>query len=620
MTFKEKIVSLITTDTDIFVCPIGTSGSAHGLVFANLSASNVSVTLKLYSTETGTTTIISQNRIVLPNSEFTWPKPININAGDKIIASASTSNIVTAVVSLYLSGLSGTSSTLNIRGTYSSVATYSINDVVTYLGSSYAAVVSNTNSTPPSSNWMLLASKGDAGPAGADSGSPSYAAKIMFSEIVTYSTIIPLSQLGVKYMPQYTISGATTFTTSTTKVAGAFCTFELIPDGINIPVFSGMEEDGGSQSFLNVSGIPNQITVEYNGNRTLWSARQAVGATAVVTVPGQVTGLTVGTPTNLTVPLAWSLPSGSAPTDYIVEYKLTSSGVWLNFADGTSTVRSTTVTGLTASSAYDFRVSATNSAGTGAVSTTVSATTMAAAPVATTVTMTGPTTGTVSVASTNFTVSISPTGGTVSGTLVVTPSDSAAGGTFTPANINLTTGTPSGTFKYTPSATAGSRTISVTNNGGLTNSTSITYTSTAAATATAPFTATARGAFPLTMASGTTNYMWHDVTTNAAPTITTITSAISTSNTIAPTSSIGELTTPKGHWLGALTNYSGGTSYIVDGPAIANFNGAATNYYFWIQIVDSNAATWNFCHTAPINIGDGVSLTTTSGTTPTPQV
>lgn len=76
------------------------------------------------------------------------------------------------------------------------------------------------------------------------------------------------------------------------------------------------------------------------------------------------------------VALTWSAPSdgGSPITDYIIEYKLSSSGTWLTFSDGTSTSTSATVTGLTNNSAYDFRVKAVNSIGTSVASSTDSAT------------------------------------------------------------------------------------------------------------------------------------------------------------------------------------------------------------------------------------------------------
>lgn len=115
-------------------------------------------------------------------------------------------------------------------------------------------------------------------------------------------------------------------------------------------------------------------------------------------------------------------------------------------------------------------------------------------PAATAITMTGPTTGVASAASTNFTVALSPVAGTASST-TVTPSDASGGGTFTPTSVVLSTSTQSATFTYTPNSTVTTRTISVTNNGGLTNPSAISYSVTAAATVPgAPTIGTATGA------------------------------------------------------------------------------------------------------------------------------
>ena len=89
--------------------------------------------------------------------------------------------------------------------------------------------------------------------------------------------------------------------------------------------------------------------------------------------------------------------------------------------------------------------------------------------------LSGPASGNVGVASTVFTVTLTPAGGTVSGPVVETPSDQGAGGTFTPATVQLTTAAPSATFTYTP-ASSGTKTISCTNNGGLSDPAGVTYT------------------------------------------------------------------------------------------------------------------------------------------------
>ena len=99
------------------------------------------------------------------------------------------------------------------------------------------------------------------------------------------------------------------------------------------------------------------------------------GGAAVDTVPAQVTGLgtTVG---NGQISLAWAMPDSGGRTisDYLVEYKASASGTWLTFAHAASANLGRTVTGLTNSTAYDFRVSAINSVGTGPVSSTATAT------------------------------------------------------------------------------------------------------------------------------------------------------------------------------------------------------------------------------------------------------
>lgn len=57
--------------------------------------------------------------------------------------------------------------------------------------------------------------------------------------------------------------------------------------------------------------------------------------------------------------------------------------------------------------------------------------------------------------------------GGLPGTINVTPSDGAGGGTFTPASFTLDANNLSASFRYTP-ATEGSKTVSVANSGGLT--------------------------------------------------------------------------------------------------------------------------------------------------------
>lgn len=91
-------------------------------------------------------------------------------------------------------------------------------------------------------------------------------------------------------------------------------------------------------------------------------------------------------------------------------------------------------------------------------------------------TMTGPGSGVVNVASTNFTVQVSPVGSSVSATVTITPAVSGVTGTFSPTSSTFTPSiiNDSDVFTFTPTS-VGTATISVTNSGGLSNPASLTY-------------------------------------------------------------------------------------------------------------------------------------------------
>jgi uncharacterized repeat protein (TIGR02543 family) len=96
------------------------------------------------------------------------------------------------------------------------------------------------------------------------------------------------------------------------------------------------------------------------GNSTSAStASAAVTPAGVPLSPSSITGAGTGGSTTI----EWIVPTsdgGSPITDYVIEYRVASSGTWTTFSDGTSTATSATITGLTAGNAYEFRVSAKN--------------------------------------------------------------------------------------------------------------------------------------------------------------------------------------------------------------------------------------------------------------------
>lgn len=117
----------------------------------------------------------------------------------------------------------------------------------------------------------------------------------------------------------------------------------------------------------------NWLATEYNNlnaNNTWW---KTVGPEEHVAVPDAPTGLTPVSG-NAQVSLTWTAPAndgGSAITDYLIEYKFTSTSTWSTFNDGISMATTTTVTGLTNGTSYDFRVSAVNAVGQGSASSVV---------------------------------------------------------------------------------------------------------------------------------------------------------------------------------------------------------------------------------------------------------
>jgi len=142
--------------------------------------------------------------------------------------------------------------------------------------------------------------------------------------------------------------------------------------------------NGGSVSFTFTPSATGSATLTFAASG-LTSATLVYTVSAASTAPAQVTGLTLGTPTSSTQPLTWTAPSngGSAITDYLVQYS-TDNTNWTTFADGTSTTASATVTGLTASTLYYYRVAAVNAVGTGSYSTSVSGSTTSASAATTT--------------------------------------------------------------------------------------------------------------------------------------------------------------------------------------------------------------------------------------------
>lgn len=102
MSFDAKAVNIGPINTTLFECPATVSGSVHGLVISNVSAAAVTLTLRFYDHSEGTTILIRSVEVGA-KGEYVFPKPINVNPGDRIIASASAGGVLVSLHSVYLS-------------------------------------------------------------------------------------------------------------------------------------------------------------------------------------------------------------------------------------------------------------------------------------------------------------------------------------------------------------------------------------------------------------------------------------------------------------------------------------------------------------------------------------
>lgn len=128
---------------------------------------------------------------------------------------------------------------------------------------------------------------------------------------------------------------------------------------------------------LPVSGTSTTLTGLTAGStyRVRVTAVNPVGASSattsgdvhLLTRPGAPTGLTISAFTSTTVSLAWSAPAdtgGSPLTGYTVEYREPGAASWTTFETVDDALTTSTITGLSGSTTYEFRVGAINALAT----------------------------------------------------------------------------------------------------------------------------------------------------------------------------------------------------------------------------------------------------------------
>lgn len=111
-----------------------------------------------------------------------------------------------------------------------------------------------------------------------------------------------------------------------------------------------------STGFQDVSSIPDGTGISVTADHS--TATQAQVFINKATSTPTVSSLSVATTLPTSIDLNWNLvdPGGFTINDYIIHYRVKGSPTWLLFSDGVSVSTSTTVTGLSSSTTYEFRV------------------------------------------------------------------------------------------------------------------------------------------------------------------------------------------------------------------------------------------------------------------------
>lgn len=211
MALKGKPIAIGTSDTTIYTCPATLEASVHGLVFANNTGSAVTITLKIYIQSLGTTTTVATGISVGANTTYTWPKPINVNAGDYIQAAASTGSALVCFYSVYEGSAAAAAVGFTPRGAWSSGSSYAVNDVVSLSGSSYLAIQASTNQNPSTQTayWLVLAAKGDTGAGDVSGPASSVDSELALFDSTTGKLIKRASTTGILKGTSGVLSAAT---------------------------------------------------------------------------------------------------------------------------------------------------------------------------------------------------------------------------------------------------------------------------------------------------------------------------------------------------------------------------------------------------------------------------
>jgi hypothetical protein len=251
-------------------------------------------------------------------------------------------------------------------------------------------------------------------------------------------------------------------------------------------------------------------------------------AAAAGIAPTAPTSVSATSPTSSSLIVGWTAPgTGSTPFAYQVRYTVTGAGTFLNYGTPV-TGTSVSVTGLAASTSYDFQVVAINSAGSATSATITGSTSATATPANGTVGGFVSSGSTVPVVNGPASGSVTPSGVLpITGITISDPAASTASGTCTLA-ISVTAGQVSSTLGGAPVAGSGTTRIAFTNSLSACQTVAANLVFTAQPTA---------GSVPISVSFVDQANITHSI--SVAVTVATVTGTGST--TTVPTDATGEV-------------------------------------------------------------------------------
>lgn len=198
--------------------------------------------------------------------------------------------------------------------------------------------------------------------------STSEGVTIPFSPVISFNNNLAISTK--------TVTSAITFSAlGDYAIIGGSTLVKLTADGVNVPDFSNFKKMSGSQSYVNTAGVVNNCYFFYDGVDAWVNIWQGVGSSNIIyndVTPPTPPTLSKSNETVTTVDLSWT---GATDNVGVTQYEIYKDNVLID----TVAASPLTITGLTASTTYSFKVKAKDASGNeSAFSNIVSVTTSAA--------------------------------------------------------------------------------------------------------------------------------------------------------------------------------------------------------------------------------------------------